>query len=101
MEIVDLVILRIRNLRSVNNSLKWSDLGLVTEQVDFDLFRHQSVMEQLENDLFHHLQDHFQKYDYAFGFLFAISNLPPLILTCGSTLRYVFEKNIEYCSESG
>ena len=52
--------------------LKWSDFGLVTEQVVFDVFRHQSVTEQVENDLFRHRQDHFQKYDYALGFLFAL-----------------------------
>ena len=52
---------------------EWSDLGLVTEQVDFNLFRHQSVTEQVENYLFCHLQDHFEKYDYALGFLFALT----------------------------
>ena len=76
-----MVILRIRNSRSVNNSLKWSDLGLVMEQVVFNLFRHQSVAEQVENHLFRNRQDHFQKYDYALGLLFALfrveSNSPP------------------------
>ena len=68
------VILRIRISRSVNNFRKCSDLGLVTEQFVFKLFRHQSVTEQVENQLFRHRQDHFQKYDYAFGFLFALTN---------------------------
>ena len=67
------VILRIRISRSVNTFRKFSDFGLVTEQVDFNLFRHQSVTEQVENHLFRHRQDHFQKYDYAFGFLFALT----------------------------
>ena len=75
MEIEFWVILRIRNSRSVNNSLKWSDFGLVTDQVVFNLFRHQSVTEQVENHLFRHQQDHFQKYDYALGFLFALSRV--------------------------
>ena len=54
------LILRIRDSRSVINSRKWSDFGLVTEQVDFNLFRHR--------------QDHFQKYDSALGLLFALTN---------------------------
>ena len=67
------VILRIRISRSVNNSRKCSDFGWVTEQFVFKLFRHQSVTEQVENQLFCHRQDHFQKYDYAFGFLVALT----------------------------
>ena len=69
MKIVDLAILRIRNWRSVNNSLKWTDFGLVTEQVVFNLFRHQSVTEQVEKHLFCHRQDHFQQYDQSVNFL--------------------------------
>ena len=76
MEIELWVILRIRISRSVNNFRKCSDFGLVMEQVVFKLFRHQSVTEQVENHLFRHRQDHFQKYDYAFGFLLGLT-------TCG------------------
>ena len=47
----------------------------MTEQVVFNMFRHQSVTEQVENHMFRHRQDHFQKYDYALGFLFALSTL--------------------------
>ena len=71
MEIEFGIILRIRNSRIVNNSRKWSDLELVT--VVFNLFHHQSVMEQVDFKLFRHRQNHFQKYDYAFGFLFALT----------------------------
>ena len=78
MKILDLVILTIRNSRSVSNSLKWSDFGLVTEQVVFNLFCHQSVMEQVENHLLRHRQEHFQKYDYALGFPFALSRATDL-----------------------
>ena len=46
------------NFEKCEHFLKWSDLGLVTEQVVFNLFRHR--------------RDHFQKYDYALGFLFAL-----------------------------
>ena len=31
------------------------------------------MTEQVENHLFRHHQDHFQKYDYALGFLFALT----------------------------
>ena len=34
------------------------------------------VTEQVENHLFRHRQDHFQKYDYAFGFLFGLTTAP-------------------------
>ena len=60
MEIEFWVILRIRHSRSVNIFLKWSDFELVTEQVVSNLFCHH--------------QDHFQKYDYVSGFLFALCN---------------------------
>ena len=73
MEMEFWVILRIRNSRSVNNCRKWSDLGLVMEEVVFNLFRHQSVTEQVDFNLFRSHQDHFQKYDYALGFLFALT----------------------------
>ena len=49
--------------------------GIRDGQVVFDMFRHQSVMEQVKNDLFRHRQNHFQKYDYVLGFLFALSKL--------------------------
>ena len=75
-----MVILRIRNSRNVNMFLKWTDLGLVTEEIVLHLFCHQSVTEQVENDLFRHRQDHFQKYEYALGFLFALCTWPPLLL---------------------
>ena len=75
MEIDFWVILRIRISRSVNNFRKCSDFGLVTEQLVFNLFCHQSVTEQVENHLLRHSQDHFQKYDYALGLLFVLSSL--------------------------
>ena len=75
MEIVDLVILRIRISRSVNICLERSDFGFVTEQV--------------ENHLFRHRQDHFQKYDYAPGFLFALCNSHYPILSTKSTTERI------------
>ena len=54
MEKVDMVISRIRKSRSANNCLQRPDFGLVTEQVVFHLFRHQSVTEQVKTDLFRH-----------------------------------------------
>ena len=48
---------------------------MVMEQIAFNLLRHQSVTEQVENHLFRHRPDHFQKYDYALGFLFALTTL--------------------------
>ena len=51
------------------------EFGIGAEQVVFNLFRHQAVTEQVEHHLFRHRQDHFQKYDYALGFLFGLSTL--------------------------
>ena len=111
MEIVDMVILRIRNSRSIINSVKWSDLGMVTKLVVVHMFRHPSVMEEVKKTPVPSPPKPFPKVWRCFGISFRLfhrwnqedevqqSSCPNNEGLCDKSWGPIVQKNLEMRSE--